>query len=66
MYFPDDKNVTKHRIQVHLSGGANLTPYSDVHILSHMSLADFGACVLITICQLKERPHVFNNRLSLH
>lgn len=50
-----NKNVSKHIIQVRLSSGANLTPDRDVHTLSHMSLTDFAACVLITICQLKRQ-----------
>ena len=59
-------NSSKHLIPNQLSGGTNLTPYRDMHTLSHMSLADFVACALITICQLKERPDVSHNRLSMY
>lgn len=45
--------------------GPSLTPYRDVHTLSHMSLADFAACVLSPYAN-KKRANVSDNRLSLH
>lgn len=45
--------------------GPSLTPYRDVPTLSHMSLADFAACVLSPYAN-KKRANVSNNRLSLH
>ena len=46
MQFPWMTIPQNNIIHIQCSCGTNLTPYGDVHTLSHMSLADFAACVV--------------------
>lgn len=55
-FFTDEQNVKSHIIEIlfFFSVGTHLTPYREMHNLSHMSLADSGSMRIITIWHQKE------------